>query len=97
MPRLLSRGILEEDIGIITPYNSQADLIRQSVSTSVEIHTIDKYQVIYVDVITSLKNILNLQLFLFLKKTAPFWQGSRRGKEITRPALLETYLSMVIL
>nr|XP_016503533.1 PREDICTED: DNA replication ATP-dependent helicase/nuclease DNA2 isoform X3 [Nicotiana tabacum] len=45
--RLLSRGILEEDIGIITPYNSQVDLIRQSVSTSVEIHTIDKYQVIY--------------------------------------------------
>ncbi|XP_070025643.1 LOW QUALITY PROTEIN: DNA replication ATP-dependent helicase/nuclease JHS1-like [Nicotiana sylvestris] len=44
VPRLLSRGILEEDIGIITPYNSQADLIRQSVSTSVEIHTIDKYQ-----------------------------------------------------
>ncbi|XP_070051802.1 DNA replication ATP-dependent helicase/nuclease JHS1 isoform X3 [Nicotiana tomentosiformis] len=42
--RLLSRGILEEDIGIITPYNSQVDLIRQSVSTSVEIHTIDKYQ-----------------------------------------------------
>ncbi|TMW88814.1 hypothetical protein EJD97_018033 [Solanum chilense] len=42
--RLLSRGILEEDIGIITPYNSQADLIRQAVSTSVEIHTIDKYQ-----------------------------------------------------
>ncbi|PHU30986.1 hypothetical protein BC332_03079 [Capsicum chinense] len=42
--RLLSRGILEEDIGIITPYNSQADLIQQGVSTSVEIHTIDKYQ-----------------------------------------------------
>ncbi|CAN4126033.1 unnamed protein product [Withania somnifera] len=42
--RLLSRGILEEDIGIITPYNSQADLIRQAVSTSVEVHTIDKYQ-----------------------------------------------------
>ncbi|XP_049368809.1 DNA replication ATP-dependent helicase/nuclease JHS1 [Solanum verrucosum] len=42
--RLLSRGILEEEIGIITPYNSQADLIRQAVSTSVEIHTIDKYQ-----------------------------------------------------
>lgn len=41
---LLSRGILEEDIGIITPYNSQADLVRQAVSTSVEIHTIDKYQ-----------------------------------------------------
>lgn len=45
--RLLSRGILEEDIGIITPYNSQVDLIRQAVSTSVEIHTIDKYQVIF--------------------------------------------------
>lgn len=87
VPRLLSRGILEEDIGIITPYNSQADLIRQSVSTSVEIHTIDKYQVIYVDVITFLKNILNLQLFL-LKNTAALWQGSRRGKEITRSAVI---------
>lgn len=42
--RFLSRGILEDDIGIITPYNSQVDLIRQAVSTSVEIHTIDKYQ-----------------------------------------------------
>ncbi|CAH9097877.1 unnamed protein product [Cuscuta epithymum] len=42
--KLLKVGISQEDIGIITPYNSQADLIRQSVSTSVEIHTIDKYQ-----------------------------------------------------
>ncbi|XP_031092095.1 DNA replication ATP-dependent helicase/nuclease JHS1 isoform X1 [Ipomoea triloba] len=42
--KLLNTGISQEDIGIITPYNSQADLIRQAVSTSVEIHTIDKYQ-----------------------------------------------------
>ncbi|KAA8525629.1 hypothetical protein F0562_007489 [Nyssa sinensis] len=33
-----------EDIGIITPYNSRANLICRAVSTSVEIHTIDKYQ-----------------------------------------------------
>ncbi|XP_030475354.2 DNA replication ATP-dependent helicase/nuclease JHS1 [Syzygium oleosum] len=42
---LVESGIKEEDIGIITPYNSQADLIRNAVcGTSVEIHTIDKYQ-----------------------------------------------------
>nr|GMC75970.1 DNA replication ATP-dependent helicase/nuclease DNA2 [Ipomoea batatas] len=42
--KLVNTGISQEDIGIITPYNSQADLIRQTVSKSVEIHTIDKYQ-----------------------------------------------------
>ncbi|XP_058104199.1 DNA replication ATP-dependent helicase/nuclease JHS1 isoform X2 [Magnolia sinica] len=42
---LLNRGILGDEIGIITPYNSQANLIRRVVGTpSVEIHTIDKYQ-----------------------------------------------------
>ncbi|KAF8030733.1 hypothetical protein BT93_D0041 [Corymbia citriodora subsp. variegata] len=42
---LIESGIKEEDIGIITPYNSQVDLIRDAVcKTSVEIHTIDKYQ-----------------------------------------------------
>ncbi|KAM7512220.1 hypothetical protein LguiB_011095 [Lonicera macranthoides] len=42
--KLVCRGIRGEDIGVITPYNSQANLIHQSVSASVEIHTIDKYQ-----------------------------------------------------
>ncbi|XP_052211363.1 DNA replication ATP-dependent helicase/nuclease JHS1 isoform X2 [Diospyros lotus] len=41
---LVNKGIEVEDIGIITPYNSQANLIRGAISTSVEIHTIDKYQ-----------------------------------------------------
>lgn len=42
---LVKNEIEGKDIGIITPYNSQADLIRHSVSvSSVEIHTIDKYQ-----------------------------------------------------
>lgn len=42
---LLNNGIVGDDIGIITPYNSQANLIRASVNvTSVKIHTIDKYQ-----------------------------------------------------
>ncbi|XP_059633769.1 DNA replication ATP-dependent helicase/nuclease JHS1 [Cornus florida] len=41
---LVNKGIEVEDIGIITPYNSQANHIRHAVSTSVEIHTIDKYQ-----------------------------------------------------
>ncbi|KAI3905112.1 hypothetical protein MKX01_017358 [Papaver californicum] len=42
---LVNRGIIGEDIGIITPYNSQVSLIRRVVGTlSVEIHTIDKYQ-----------------------------------------------------
>ncbi|KAM7277423.1 hypothetical protein ACFE04_019289 [Oxalis oulophora] len=42
---LVNNGINCEDIGIITPYNSQANLIRQSLtSLAVEIHTIDKYQ-----------------------------------------------------
>jgi len=44
--QLVNNGIEGEDIGIITPYNSQANLIRHAVyTTSVEIHTIDKYQV----------------------------------------------------
>ncbi|GAU13084.1 hypothetical protein TSUD_173840 [Trifolium subterraneum] len=42
---LVKNGIDGEHIGIITPYNSQANLIRQAASiTSLEIHTIDKYQ-----------------------------------------------------
>ncbi|GFP90454.1 DNA replication ATP-dependent helicase/nuclease dna2 [Phtheirospermum japonicum] len=41
---LVLRGIEGQDIGIITPYNAQADLIRGAVSEPVEIHTIDKYQ-----------------------------------------------------
>lgn len=45
--KLVRRGIHGEDIGVITPYNSQANLIHQAVSASVEIHTIDKYQVIF--------------------------------------------------
>ncbi|KAI4372652.1 hypothetical protein MLD38_010855 [Melastoma candidum] len=42
---LVKGGIMEEEIGVITPYNSQANLIQSIVSkSSVEIHTIDKYQ-----------------------------------------------------
>ncbi|XP_024044224.1 DNA replication ATP-dependent helicase/nuclease DNA2 isoform X3 [Citrus clementina] len=42
---LVKNEIEGKDIGIITPYNSQANLIRHSLSvSSVEIHTIDKYQ-----------------------------------------------------
>ena len=44
---LVKNGIVEEHIGVITPYNSQANLIRNAACmTSLEIHTIDKYQVI---------------------------------------------------
>ncbi|KAM0849694.1 hypothetical protein ACQ4PT_053562 [Festuca glaucescens] len=42
--QLLKRGIAQDEIGIITPYNAQADLIRQQVDALVEVHTIDKYQ-----------------------------------------------------
>lgn len=43
---LVKNGIEGEHIGIITPYNSQANLIRHAACiTSLEIHTIDKYQV----------------------------------------------------
>ncbi|WCJ23084.1 DNA replication ATP-dependent helicase/nuclease JHS1 [Euphorbia peplus] len=42
---LVNCGIEGEEIGIITPYNAQANLIQTAVSiASVEIHTIDKYQ-----------------------------------------------------
>ncbi|GAA0147626.1 RNA helicase [Lithospermum erythrorhizon] len=41
---LTQRGIEEQNIGIIAPYNSQANLIRAVITKSVEIHTIDKYQ-----------------------------------------------------
>ncbi|XWS74707.1 hypothetical protein CRYUN_Cryun01aG0020800 [Craigia yunnanensis] len=41
---LVNNGIEGKDIGIITPYNSQANLIRHACIASVETHTIDKYQ-----------------------------------------------------
>uniref|UniRef100_A0A1J3JLJ2 DNA replication ATP-dependent helicase/nuclease n=1 Tax=Noccaea caerulescens TaxID=107243 RepID=A0A1J3JLJ2_NOCCA len=42
---LVNNGVDGKDIGIITPYNSQASLIQHAIpTTSVEIHTIDKYQ-----------------------------------------------------
>ncbi|XVE90822.1 hypothetical protein DITRI_Ditri20bG0106900 [Diplodiscus trichospermus] len=41
---LVNNGIEGKDIGIITPYNSQANLIRHGCIASVETHTIDKYQ-----------------------------------------------------
>ncbi|KAL5560584.1 hypothetical protein UlMin_036795 [Ulmus minor] len=42
---LVKNGIEGEDVGVITPYNSQANIIRRAINlTSVEIHTIDKYQ-----------------------------------------------------
>ena len=44
--KLTCQGIQREDIGVITPYNSQVNLIQQFLPKSVEIHTIDKYQVI---------------------------------------------------
>lgn len=43
---LTNHGVEKEEIGIITPYNAQANLIRQVLNmTVVEVHTIDKYQV----------------------------------------------------
>lgn len=46
MRELVKNGVAGEDIGIITPYNSQANIIHNALNpTSVEIHTIDKYQV----------------------------------------------------
>lgn len=41
---LVRGGIDGDEIGVITPYNSQANLIRSVTDVSVEIHTIDKYQ-----------------------------------------------------
>lgn len=41
---LLRRGVPQDDIGIITPYNAQVNLIQQCTDGLVEVHTIDKYQ-----------------------------------------------------
>uniref|UniRef100_J3M0U5 DNA replication ATP-dependent helicase/nuclease n=1 Tax=Oryza brachyantha TaxID=4533 RepID=J3M0U5_ORYBR len=41
---LLKRGVAQDGIGIITPYNAQANIIQQHVDALVEVHTIDKYQ-----------------------------------------------------
>ncbi|KAA3464206.1 DNA2-like helicase [Gossypium australe] len=42
---LVNNGIEGKDIGIITPYNSQASFIRHTCKASVETHTIDRFQV----------------------------------------------------
>jgi len=42
---LLRRGVPQDDIGIITPYNAQVNLIQQCTDGLIEVHTIDKYQV----------------------------------------------------
>ncbi|MED6121097.1 hypothetical protein PIB30_027033 [Stylosanthes scabra] len=63
---LVKNGIVGEQIGVITPYNSQANLIRKAASdTSMEIHTIDKYQgrdkdCILVSFVRSSENPMNL-------------------------------------
>ncbi|KAJ1272512.1 hypothetical protein BS78_06G207100 [Paspalum vaginatum] len=41
---LIRRGVAQHDIGIITPYNAQVNLIQQCADGLVEVHTIDKYQ-----------------------------------------------------
>ncbi|KAL6843952.1 hypothetical protein ACP4OV_026523 [Aristida adscensionis] len=41
---LLRRGVAQDDIGIITPYNAQVNIIQQCTDGLVEVHTIDKYQ-----------------------------------------------------
>ncbi|XP_057549836.1 DNA replication ATP-dependent helicase/nuclease JHS1 [Amaranthus tricolor] len=42
---LVNHGVEKRDIGIITPYNSQATLIQHVLNMdAVEVHTIDKYQ-----------------------------------------------------
>ncbi|KAL6651284.1 hypothetical protein ACP70R_010209 [Stipagrostis hirtigluma subsp. patula] len=41
---LLRRGVPQDDIGIITPYNAQVNIIQQCTDGLVEVHTIDKYQ-----------------------------------------------------
>ncbi|KAG0498633.1 hypothetical protein HPP92_003324 [Vanilla planifolia] len=41
---LLEREVPGDEIGVITPYNSQASLIQRVVNSSIEVHTIDKYQ-----------------------------------------------------
>lgn len=42
---LLDGGIKGNEVGIITPYNAQASIIRLAINiASVEVHTIDKYQ-----------------------------------------------------
>jgi hypothetical protein len=42
---LLRRGVAQDAIGIITPYNAQVNIIQQYTDCLVEVHTIDKYQV----------------------------------------------------
>ncbi|ONM14575.1 DNA replication ATP-dependent helicase/nuclease JHS1 isoform X2 [Zea mays] len=41
---LLRRGVAQDAIGIITPYNAQVNIIQQYTDCLVEVHTIDKYQ-----------------------------------------------------
>ncbi|CAD6259843.1 unnamed protein product [Miscanthus lutarioriparius] len=41
---LLRRGVAQDAIGTITPYNAQVNIIQQCTDGLVEVHTIDKYQ-----------------------------------------------------
>ncbi|CAD6262529.1 unnamed protein product [Miscanthus lutarioriparius] len=41
---LLRRGVAQDAVGIITPYNAQVNIIQQCTDGLVEVHTIDKYQ-----------------------------------------------------
>ncbi|PLV57135.1 IGHMBP2 family helicase [Thermotoga sp. SG1] len=42
--RLLSMGVKEEWIGVITPYDDQVDLIKSLIGENVEVHSVDGFQ-----------------------------------------------------
>lgn len=67
---LVNGGITSDAIGIITPYNSQASLIHQVVGSFIEIHTIDKYQVLLE---TYSCNFLSNTCFWELSSFVQFW------------------------
>lgn len=80
----MDRGVEGSHIGIITPYNAQANIIREAVSASLEINTIDKYQVIVLPFYSYWSKLRWLPFFVNLAEAKQLHISSNVFREICR-------------